>query len=252
MPTNSHPPSQVAAAQSNPQPVRFLIPRSQRRIFFFQFTLMTVVGWLVGGVFSIAVEKILWQSLLPMLIDQAPALSFWTRLVGNVVFAVVFAADQALVMRRYLSGWLWLLATSMGWLLAHAVSTTWINYIGSVANSLRQTLTPETALTWGFLSTIPYIISGIWLGFLQWLVLRRYAVKTWWWSIFPCLPFFCISVVIWLLSLIQNWLPEFVMSWIEQGFTAMILGVIPAIGLCTLKKQLQPQTGISSSSKSFG
>lgn len=245
MQSKSNHPSRFATANSKSQPVRLLIPRSQRRTFLFQFTLMTVLGWVVGGIVSIAIEKILWQSLLPTFADQPQVWSFWVRLLGNIVFAVVFAADQALVMRRYLSGWLWLLATSAGWLLANAVSTTWINYI---ANLFNQPLTADTALTVGFLSTLPYILSGVWLGLLQWLVLRSYTVKSWWWNFFPSISFFCISLVVWLLSLMQNLIPASVMSWIEQGFTAMILGVIPAIGLCTLKKQLQRQTGISSAS----
>ncbi|UKO99055.1 hypothetical protein [Nostoc sp. UHCC 0870] len=248
MQTNSSNYSHFADAHSNSRPVKLLIPRSQRRIFFVQFTLMTIVGWVVGGIVSIAIEKILWQTLLPTFADQPQVWSFCVRLLGNIVFAVVFAADQALVMRRYLPGWLWILATSIGWLLANGVSTAWINYIASLANSSDQTLSPETTLTLGFLSTFLYILSGIWLGFVQWLVLRRYTVKTWWWNFFPSFSFFCISLVVWLLSLMKNLIPAAGMYWIEQGFTAMILGVIPAIGLCTLRKQLQRQAGVPSSS----
>jgi hypothetical protein len=207
---------------------------------------MTIVGWVVGGIVSIAIEKILWQGFLPIFADQPQVWSFWVRLLGNIVFAVVFAADQALVMRPYLSGWLWTVATSIGWLLANSVSASWINYIATLAQSSPENLTAETTLTLGFLSTFLYIIAGIWLGFLQWLVLRRYTVKTWWWNFFPSVSFFCISLVVWLLSFMKNLMPAGGMYWIEQGFTAMILGVIPAIGLCTLKKQLQRQTEISS------
>lgn len=246
MKTNSNHPAHFGANQSKSQAVKLLIPRSQRRVFLVQFALMTIVGWVVGGIVSIAIEKILWQSFLPIFADQPQIWSFWVRLLGNIVFAVVFAADQALVMRRYLSGWLWTVATSIGWLLANSVSASWINYIATLAQSSAENLTAQTTLTLGFLSTFLYIIAGIWLGFLQWLVLRRYTVKTWWWNFFPSVSFFCISLVVWLLSLMKNLMPAGGMYWIEQGFTAMILGVIPAIGLCTLKKQLQRQTGISS------
>ncbi|AUT00142.1 hypothetical protein CLI64_06975 [Nostoc sp. CENA543] len=245
MKTNSH----HATSQSKSPAVRLLIPRSQRRTFLFQFTLMTVLGWVVGGIVSLAIEKILWQGFLPFFAEQPQIWSFWVKILGNIVFALVFAADQALVMRRYISGWRWMLATSIGWLLANAVSTAWINYI---ANLFNQPLAADTAFALGLLSTLPYILSGVWLGLLQWLVLRSYTFKSWWWNFLPSISFFCISLVVWLLSFIQNLIPVPVMSWIEQGFTAMILGVIPAIGLCTLKKQLQRQTGISSFPSNLG
>ncbi|AFY49707.1 hypothetical protein Nos7524_3934 [Nostoc sp. PCC 7524] len=249
MQTNSNNSSSFASANSNFHLGKLLIPRSQRRMFFFQLTLMTVIGWVVGGIASIAIERIIWQSLPPNVAAQPQIWSFWIRLVGNMVFAVIFAADQALVLRRYISFWLWLLATSIGWLLAYSVSTAWIHYISTIANSFNDTLTSEVALTLGFLSTLLYILSGIWLGLCQWLVLRRYTSKVWWWNFLPSLAFLCISVLVWLLSLVQNLIPEVhrtpLVYWSEQGFTAMILGVVPAIGLCTLKKHLHRKTGIA-------
>jgi hypothetical protein len=244
MQTDSNSSSHVASTNSYAHPGRLLIPRSQRRRFFFQFTFMTIMGWVVGGVASIALEKII-------LASQPSAIS-WVRLLSNVVFAVVFAADQALVLRRYLSGWLWILATSIGWLIANSVATAWINYISSIAGSLNETISPEGGFVLGFLSTISYIISGIWLGLFQWLVLRRYAAKAWWWNFLPSISFFFVSLLIWSLSLAQDLIPQAnrtpIMYWSEQGLTAIILGVIPAISLCTLKRNSHPKIGISRSS----
>jgi hypothetical protein len=230
---------------------KLLIPRSQRRQFCFLFTFMTVLGWVVGGVASIGLEKTILGSL-------PPADSFhWVRLLGSIVFAIIFAADQALVLRRYISGWLWLLATCFGWLISTNVAIAWVNYISAIASSLNQPLSSELAVIFGFLSTISYILSGIWLGMFQWLVLRRYTKQAWLWTFLPAVAFFVISLFVWLLSLVQDLMPEMlrtpILYWSEQGLTAFILGVIPAIGLCTLKrKSPRPAQNPSSSAAPKG
>jgi hypothetical protein len=243
--SNNPNPSNVAATNSNSPSVKFFIPRAQRRKFFLLFTFMTVLGWVVGGVFSLAVERILIQNLSAAGSEQMQTWSYWIRLLSNIVFAVIFAADQALVMRRYLSGWRWMIATTLGWLTADCVATAWINYISSIASSLNETLSPELAIIFGFLSTIAYIFSGIWLGLLQWLVVRRYTNKAWWWSFVPSIAFLLISLLVWLLSLMQNFIPEAILYGSQQGLTAIILGVVPAISLCSLKRRLQRQTQTS-------
>ncbi|MEH2302072.1 MAG: hypothetical protein V7K88_24580 [Nostoc sp.] len=249
MQTDSNSPDRVASANSDPKPGKFLIPRSQRQRFFIQFTLMTLIGWVVGGVASIALEKIILESFSPSVALQPQTWSILVRSLSNVVFAVIFAADQALVIYRYLPGLQWIFATSVGWLIANGVSTAWINYISTIASSLNETLSPEQTFIFGFLSAIAYIISGIWLGLCQWLVLRRYTVRIWWWNFLPSISFLLISILVWLLFLVQNLIPEpnrtLILYWSGQGFTAIILGIVPAIGLCTLKRNSHRQSGIS-------
>ncbi|MDZ8035267.1 hypothetical protein [Nostoc sp. DedSLP04] len=245
MQTDSNSPDHLASANNEPNPGKYLIPRSQRQRFFIQFTLMTLIGWVVGGVASIALEKIILQSLSPNIANQPQTWSILVRSLSNVVFAVIFAADQALVLYRYLPSWQWLFATSVGWLIANGVSTAWINYISTIASS-----SSEDTLIFGFLSAIAYIISGIWLGICQWLVLRRYTAGIWWWNFLPSISFFWITILVWLLFIMQNLIPETyrtpILYWSGQGLTAAILGAIPAIGLCTLKRNLHPKTGVSS------
>jgi hypothetical protein len=232
-----HPkPSDVAAANNNSPPEKLLIPRSQRRRFFLLFTCMTVMGWVVGGVVSIAVERILTRHL------SAVDSFSWVSLLSNIAFAVIFAADQALVLRRYFPGRLWMIATSIGWLTANGVAAAWIDYISSTANSLNQPLSPGLAVILGFLSTVSYILSGVWLGLLQWLVLRRYTIKVWWWIFVPSIAFFLISLLTWLLSFIQFLIPETIRTATlyvsQQTFTAVILGIVPALGLSILKRRI--------------
>ncbi|MEH2279054.1 MAG: hypothetical protein V7K40_30790 [Nostoc sp.] len=249
MQTDSNSPDHIASANNEPNPGKLLIPRSQRQRFFIQLTLMTLLGWIVGGVASIALEKIILQSLSPSVPIQPQTWSILVRSLSNVVFAVIFAADQALVIYPYLPGWQWIFATSVGWLIANGVSTAWINDISSIASSLNETLSPEQTFIFGFLSAIAYIISGIWLGICQWLVLRRYTASVWWWNFLPTISFFLITILVWLLFLVQDLIPEanrnFILYWSGQGFTAAILGAIPAIGLCTLKRNSHHRSGIS-------
>ncbi|MBW4452143.1 MAG: hypothetical protein KME55_05370 [Nostoc indistinguendum CM1-VF10] len=248
MQTDSNSPDHVASANNEPNPGKFLIPRSQRQRFFIQFTLMTLIGWVVGGVASIALEKIILQSS-PSVVIQPQTWNILVRSISNVVFAVIFAADQSLVLYRYLPGWQWLFATSVGWLIANGVSTAWINYISTIALSLNETLSPEQTFIFAFVSAIAYIISGVWLGLCQWLVLRRYTTGVWWWNFLPSISFLLISILVWLLFIVQNLIPEanrsLILYWSGQGLTAIILGIIPAIGLCTLKKNLHRRSGIS-------
>ncbi|MBW4672675.1 MAG: hypothetical protein KME52_01075 [Desmonostoc geniculatum HA4340-LM1] len=245
MQSDSNSPDRLASANNEPNPGKFLIPRSQRQKFFFQFTLMTLIGWVVGGVASIALEKFILQNLSL----EPPIWSIVVRGLSNIVFALIFAADQSLVLYQYLSGWQWIFATSVGWLIANGVSTAWINYISSFASSLNETLSPEQTFILGFLGAIAYIISGIWLGICQWLVLRRYTASAWWWNFLPSISFLLITILVWLLFLVQNFIPEanrnFILYWSGQGFTAIILGAIPAIGLCTLKRNSPRQSEIA-------
>ncbi|MEH2259617.1 hypothetical protein [Nostoc sp.] len=245
MQTDSNNPDHLASTNNEPNLGKFLIPRSQRQKFFMQFTLMTLIGWVVGGIASIALEKIIFHSISSNVAIQPQTWSILVRSLSNIVFAVIFAADQALVLYRYLPGWQWLFATSVGWLIANGVSTAWINYISTIASS-----SSEDTLIFGFLSAIAYIISGIWLGICQWLVLRRYTAGIWWWNFLPSISFFWITILVWLLFIMQNLIPETyrtpILYWSGQGLTAAILGAIPAIGLCTLKRNLHPKIGISS------
>ncbi|MEA5572791.1 hypothetical protein [Calothrix sp. UHCC 0171] len=217
----------------------FIIPRSQRRQFFLTFTFMTLVGWVVGGIVSIAVEKGITEQLMPKLTPGVQEIWYdWGTYASLSIFALIFAGDQAIVMRRYISGWWWLFATSFGWLVSTKVSDTWISYIWTFAESLNRELSLQETIILGVASTSAYIFSGIWIGFCQWLILRRYTKKSWWWTFLNSCAFLLISFLLWLLSLTQTSIPEVYRDQVsylsEQGTTALILGIIPAIALCRL------------------
>ncbi|HLP89626.1 MAG TPA: hypothetical protein VK184_13670 [Nostocaceae cyanobacterium] len=232
MPTKSHSPDLQAS--------KFLIPPSQRRSLIRQFTLFTLCGWVIGGMVSFWLEKTIIQILPSNFLLDLSTTNLLAAPINNIVFAVIFAAFPAFVLRRYLSGWLWMLATSIGWLLANSVSAAWINSILAIATSANSSLSSRAILFWGFISTLAYVISAVWLGICQWLVLRLYTKNSGMWIFLPSFTFTCISILIFLLSrlspLIPNINQEIILYWCQQFFTALILGIIPALGLCNLKR----------------
>lgn len=218
---------------------QFLIPRDRRRKFFWTYVLMTIVGWVVGGIASIAIERVINEQFIVKATPEVQTLWFtWGTYVSLTVFALIFGADQALVVRRYISGWWWLLATSFGWLTAIKVSNVWREYIETFGASLNRELTPEEIFILTIASTAAFIFSAMWISFFQWAVLRRYTKQSWWWNFINSLAFALISFLVWLLSLAQDSISEvyrdLVLYLCEQGLTALIIGVIPAIGFCRL------------------
>ncbi|HLO86549.1 MAG TPA: hypothetical protein VK203_16335 [Nostocaceae cyanobacterium] len=240
MSIDSHSSDSAAAANNHPRGSIFLIPLSQRRRSIIQFTFITILGWVVGGIVSTLLEKSLVQILPNAVLLEPLTKNLLAKSLNSIVFAVIFAAFQAFVLRRYISSWLWLLATCVGWLLANSVSTTWINYILAIAVSTNKNLSPKAIFFWGFMSTFAYILSAIWLGICQWLVLRLYTKNSGLWIFLPSLAFLCISFLVLLLSQLEPLLPNsyqtVILYWSEQFFTALILGIIPALGLCKLKR----------------
>ncbi len=214
-----------------------LIPRSHRRWFFVQFTLATLVGWVLGGIASILLERNLLAIVPPALASQPQISSYLTTNLSTGLFAIIFALFQGLLIGRYLSFWRWTIATSMGWLIFLNVAEGWKNYILSL--TVLSSLPGEQVVVFSILSTIAYNLAAIWLGLLQWLVIRQRVIGAWWWTFLPSGIFFTISIFVWLLSLSQEFIPEINRTQIlylsGQGFTAVILGVIPAIALCNFK-----------------
>jgi len=215
----------------------FLIARSRRRWFLLQFTLLTLLGWVLGGIASILLERNL-QGILPLAFASQPQI--WSYLTTNLstgLFAIIFALLQGLLIGRYLSFWWWTIATSMGWLIFLNVAQAWKNYI--LSPTVLQSLPAHQVLGFSILSTIAYNVAAIWLGLLQWLVIRQRVIGAWWWIFLPSGIFFTISIFVWLLSLLPEFIPEINRTQIlylsGQGFTAVMLGVIPAIALCNCK-----------------
>jgi hypothetical protein len=236
----NNPPQSDVTPTTTEKYTQLLIPRDRRRKFFWTFVLMTVVGWVVGGIASLAIEKAVNEQLIPNTSPEIQLLWYtWGTYVSLTVFALIFGVDQAITVRQYVSFPWWLLATSFGWLASIKVSNAWAAYINSFGASLNRDLISEERIILSLASTTAFILSGIWMSLCQWAVLRRYTKGCWWWNFINSLAFLLISFLVWLLSLAQDLIPEIyreIVSYLcEQGLTALILGVIPAIGFCRLK-----------------
>ncbi|MEA5595536.1 hypothetical protein [Rivularia sp. UHCC 0363] len=227
-------------SEANVQEKKFLlVPRSQRREFFLLFTFMTALGWIGGGIASLALEKILRENIPAYFADNEVLWYRIAKLIATSLFALIFAADQSIPLSKYISGWSWMFATTIGWLVADTVSTAWIAYISSIAASSNQ-ISSQALIFFGILSTAAYIFSWIWLGLLQWLVLRKYVKSGWWWNFVPSISYLFISISMLLVSLLQNLIPavhrDITLYLVKQGLTALILAAIPAISFCRLRK----------------
>jgi hypothetical protein len=201
---------------------------------------MTTLGWIGGGIASLALEKILRENIPA---DFAQNEILWYRiakLIAISLFALIFAADQSISLSKYISGWSWMFATTIGWLLADTVSTAWIAYISSIATSTNE-ISSQAIIFLGILSTAAYIFSGLWLGLLQYLMLRRYVKGALWWIFVPSISCFFISISLLLISLVQNFIPaihrDITLYLVKQVLTALILAVIPAISFCRLHRK---------------
>jgi len=229
------------SSESNIKQQRLLlIPPSERQEFFLLFTFMTTLGWIGGGIASLALEKILRENIPA---DFAQNELLWyriTKLIATSLFTLIFAADQSIPLNKYISAWWWTFATAIGWLIADTVSNAWIAYISTIAPSTNQ-ISSQAVIFLGILSNAAYIFSWIWLGLLQWLVLRRYVKKGWWWIFVPCISYLFISISMLLVSLQQNLIPvvhrDVILYLVKQGLTALILAAIPAISFCRLHRK---------------
>lgn len=224
----------------------FLIPPPERRRFLLRFAFMTILGWVVGGIATLVLLQTFNERIIPT--ASQPMQWFWYYswfYVSTAVFSFIFAIDQALVMRKYVSGWLWLLATLLGWLFSQSISHGWVTYIHGLAESLGRDLVTIERIVFVSLSTIAANVAWTWLGFSQWIVLRKYTKGSWWWIFLHTLSFFVISFLVWLLSLGHDFIPEAyrpqVLFLSEQGFSAAVLAIVPAIAACRLKSNIIKQ-----------
>lgn len=196
----------------------FLIPSSQQSRFLILFTLMTGIGLVVG----ISINEILFAAIAPIsryVPKQGLDLIFLTSLIVGATLGVA----QWLILRKYIPGWQWIVATCVGWSISSVFAKAWHNQIGGSLNS----------------------IFYIWLGITGWLLLRHNVFAARWWLFVA--PFsvyvFKLTSAIVFFALMQfnldvSHLP-FSVVLTQKIFGAVPLGLIQALALCTFHKKTE-------------
>ena len=218
---------------------RWLIPPHNRFAFVVLFVLATGVGWfLTWGILQLPRGP-----LAPTAIAQPGLLS--TFVIG-LVSGLVVSAVQWLVLRRYLSDWLWILAGATGYVLLLLTLEAWWGVLGQVW-ALPEVMvfmtrwSPTLFATASLMArTVLTTIAAIWLGLAQWLFLRQYARPCSGWIWVPSIAVLLSATVSALVERLSGW--GIVLPLEVSVLAAGILGTTQAIALCGLAKRGQPQS----------
>ncbi len=158
-------------------------------------------------------------SLVWVEIGEVPDLTPFQAMIG----ATVISCFQALVLSRFFTHtWLWIVSTFIAWTL-----------MGGSSFGVMGWFTPRTELMMVRLTTGLILggLTGIWVGFWQWLVLKPVVSKSYLWILF--------SGISWSLGLSTGW----IIGGILLSITNLFLGEV--IGLIVVWILVGIQTGIA-------
>lgn len=215
--------SQPNSSFGNANRRSLLIPRSRRREFVIRFTILTVLGFAMGGAFGQLIDQLVRQVLVNRSVKEFLVNNFTLKLLfqlplealygnryeGSVLwlgeilksstFGALLGTAQWLTLRRYLSfSKLWIISTSIG----YAISSLFL-LLALITTFSPQFLKQLVAFVFSFLPAslnytpgglIPLFllaflsssfVTNISLGLAQWLILRRSLHSIWWWISVP-------------------------------------------------------------------
>lgn len=215
----------------------------------FRFTILFVLATGLGWVLEAGVLRTLDTPMLPQLWQTGGLLGAF---VTGLVAGTIVSALQWLVLRRYLSDWLWILASSVGYVLLMTTQEAWWSLLNQLLTNSAwfaniSTLHPRaTLLASGAVSTLLSALCAVWLGIAQWLFLRQYTQSSRWWIMIPSIAVIFSSS----LFTIGNLLPPLFNLNLALEPTALgagILGTIQAIALCALRQRVGDRAAKSQS-----
>ncbi|MDJ0598022.1 MAG: hypothetical protein QNJ37_04180 [Crocosphaera sp.] len=190
--------------------MRSSITRNRHQSLLLQFNYLAWTGVTVIGFLS---------SLVWIEIGEVPDLNVFHAMLG----ATIIGFFQALILSRFVArAWLWILFTFIAWSLMGASSFGAIGWFTPRTDFITVRLT--TGLRLGG-------ITGIWVGFWQWLSLRPVVSKSYLWIL--------ISGISWSLGLSIGW----IIGGILHSITHLFLGEV--IGLVIVWILVGIQTGIA-------
>lgn len=215
----------------------------------FRFTVLFVLATGLGWVLEAGILRTLDTPMLPQLWQTGGLLGAF---VTGLVAGAIVSALQWLVLRRYLSDWLWILASSVGYVLLMTTQEAWWSLLDQLLKNTEwfaniSTMHPRaTLLASGAISTLLSALCAVWLGIAQWLFLRQYTQSSRWWVMIPSIAVLLSSGLFTLGSLV----PPLININLALEPTALgsgILGTIQAIALCALRQRVSHRAMSSSS-----
>lgn len=209
---------------------QFLVPAAEQVWFVTFFTLATIVGWLVAGIFHEVIQRnlaIVLPEALPL--QQILAQPGLNQLTIGLWTGAIVGVTQWLILRAYIPNLMWVVTTSIGWGLASVVAMGWAHWV------------PPLLATAAF----------VWLGAIQWFVIRQYVRQGGWWVFIPILP----SVLVFGLFQILDWglrtigievatssTEQLILFLVLEIIRILALGLLQATGLCAFRRRINPGT----------
>lgn len=205
---------------------QFLIPPFDRLKFVIIFVLMIGLSRLaVGFLFR----------YLPTSVFVEQEVGIGNAIISGFVTGTVVGATQWLILRKYLSSWLWIPATAAGQII---LSTTFQGWLYFLSTTLPLATFDGVLMDMNYItiySGFVFAFCIIWLGLTQWLVLRHYVKSAWWWIVFNFMaPFFSVCLII-LVSFPNYFIRG--LQFDSSIIAPFTVAATQAIGLCTFHKK---------------
>uniref|UniRef100_A0A832H374 Uncharacterized protein n=1 Tax=Oscillatoriales cyanobacterium SpSt-402 TaxID=2282168 RepID=A0A832H374_9CYAN len=217
-----------------PASQQFLIPPFERVRFTVLFILATGFGWFLIWFVLRSVQD-------PLMPARAIERGLLSALITGLVSGLVVSAMQWLVLRRYLTNWLWILAGTAGYILLTVTLEAGWGWIGILTNAqavvqlFRQLPPAVVVFTAGGLRVLLTALCAVWLGLTQWLFLRQNTRSNLWWLGVPSIAVLLSSSFTFLSVLLLTAGVKLPLA--TNVLAAGILGTTQAIALCALKKK---------------
>lgn len=177
--------------------MRLWVNRNAKNSSTLQFSYLSWTGVTVIGFLC---------SLVWVEVGEVPDLNLFQAMIG----ATIIACFQALLLSRFFAhAWLWILSTFMAWTLMGASAFGVIGWFAPRTELIMVRWT--TGLMLGS-------ITGIWVGFWQWLILKPVLSKSYLWILF--------SSMSWSLGLSIGWIVGGILRSITHLFLGEVMGLI--------------------------
>jgi hypothetical protein len=204
-----------------PQPSRNRLPVG--RWVFANVVAFTAVG-AIGGTLLRSLQQPYYANVSSM--REAIGIQVWTQAVTWTIFGVLVGTAQWWAIRGHRPASWWLPATVLGWV----VTGVGVGAVSGVAAGSISTIGPASVPPGVSITAVAAgILFGLFAGTPQWLVLRRHAETTAWWSALTLLGLiagFGTGLAVARLGLV-NVVPVFVETDFPSG---KVLTVVSALG----------------------